>query len=144
MTERASLTKMKTTEIWGRSEAWVICLHLRETRLWSAVSVGRACSAASHSDTQWKSNKAVGEAPDSVITSVRSHGLQCSEPQPAVSMLKVREWRPCQVVAQWWAGPSPEPNAIDNNCRGCAVGGCGSSVHSEPCTLSVVRKVEPG
>lgn len=32
MTERASLTKMKTTEIWGRSVAWVICLHLRETQ----------------------------------------------------------------------------------------------------------------
>lgn len=32
MTERASLTKMKTTEIWGRSAVWVTCLHLRGTR----------------------------------------------------------------------------------------------------------------
>lgn len=55
----------------------------------------------------------MGEAPDSVMTSVRSHRLQCSESQPAVSRLKVREWQSCQVVAQWWAGRSPEPNAID-------------------------------
>lgn len=30
MTESASLTKMKTTEIWGRSSEYVICLHLWE------------------------------------------------------------------------------------------------------------------
>lgn len=48
-----------------------------------------------------------------MITSVRSCGLLCSKPQPAASLRKVREWWSYQVVARWWAGPSPEPSAVN-------------------------------